>query len=285
MRQTTSQIGALALLPGVLALLVSSPRLQGQPADSKPLVFTGRLEAVQSVDVRPRVSGILTKVNFRGGSDIKTGDVLFEIDAKPYQLALERAEADARLAEARKSLADANFERAKKLGAAISQEELAQLAFRSEEAKALLFNARANVEMARLNLEFTKIRSPIDGRIGQAIVTEGNFVRADEPVLANVVGLDSLRAVFEMDERTFLRLQRLAQAKKAKRQSFVVSVRLADDQEIGRKATVDFVDNRLNPETGTIRVSAVIANPQGTLLPGLFIRIALEGDAGARDGR
>jgi RND family efflux transporter MFP subunit len=280
MQKTTLRICALALLLAILAL-VSPPHLQGQAADSKPLEFVGRLEAIQSVDLRPRVSGTLTKVSFRAGSEIRQGDVLFEIDSKTHQLALERAEAEERLAEARKSLADANFERAKKLGPAISQEELAQLAFRSEEARAMRAVAKANVEVARLNLEFTKIRSPIDGRIGQELVTPGNVVRADETVLANVVSLDSLRAAFEMDERTLLRLQRLAQAKKAKLISFEVSVRSADGQEITRKATVDFVDNRLRPDTATIRVGVAIANPQHVLLPGMFVRIAFLADAGA----
>src|SRR5262249_56495552 len=125
--------------------------------------------------------------------------------------------------------------------------------------------------------------SPIDGRIGQELVTPGNFVRADETMLANIVSLDSLRAVFEMDERTLLRLHRLAQAKKATLNSFSLSVRSADGQDIARKATVDFVDNRVRADTGTIRVSAAIANPQRLLLPGMFVRIAFPADAGAGD--
>src|SRR5262249_15085220 len=261
MRKTTLRIGALALLLAILALQVSPPHLQGQAADSKPLEFVGHLERIQSVDLRSRVSGTLAKVGFRAGSEIRKGDVLFEIDPKTYQLALVSAEAEEKLADARKSLADANFERAKKLGAAVSQEELAQLAFRSLEANALLTSAKAHAAIARLNLEFTKVCSPIDGRIGQELVTPGNFVRADETMLANIVSLDSLRAVFEMDERTLLRLHRLAQAKKATLNSFSLSVRSADGQDIARKATVDFVDNRVRADTGTIRVSAAIANP------------------------
>src|SRR5262245_5592917 len=219
MRKTTLRIGAFALLAATLSL-ASPSRLAGQAADAKPLEFVGRLEPIDSVDVRPRVSGILTKVSFRAGSEVKKGDVLFEIDPKTYQLALMRAEAEEKLADARKSLADANFERGKKLGPAISQEELAQLAFRSEEARAMLVVAKANVEVARLNLEFTKVRSPIDGRIGQELVTVGNFARADETTLAKIVSLDSLRAAFEMDERTLAHLYRLARAKKATLNSF-----------------------------------------------------------------
>src|SRR5262245_31807051 len=126
MRKITFPMGALALL-AALAGLVSSSRLRGQSADSKAVDFGGRLEAIQSVDLRPHVSGILTKVNFRAGSDIRKGDVLFEIDPRTYQAALERAEVETRLAEARKSLADANLERGRKVGVGVSQEELAQL--------------------------------------------------------------------------------------------------------------------------------------------------------------
>jgi RND family efflux transporter MFP subunit len=141
--------------------------------------------------------------------------------------------------------------------------------------------AKINVALARLNFEYTKIRSPIDGLIGEERITPGNLVRADDTSLAEVVDLSLLRAVFEMDERTLLRMHRASEAKKAKLDKLEVTLRLADGQELARKGVVEFVDSRVNPKTGSIRVTATVPNPDRKLLPGMFVRISLRLDFGA----
>lgn len=241
--------------------------------------FAGRLEAIQSVDLRARVGGALIKINFEAGTEVKKGEVLFEIDPQPYQIALERSEAEERLAQARKSFADAALERASKLAGAISQEELAQLALRSTEARETLTVAKADSMMARLNLDYTKVRSPIDGSIGQELVTPGNIVRADETIVAHVASLDPIRAVFAMEERDLLRLVRFMQARKLTHDQLQVSVRVPGSDETAFKGKLTFVDNRIHPETAGVRVSAVIANPQRLLLPGMSAKIMLHMDA------
>jgi len=261
------------------AALVTQPgAARGQGDGAKMEWFNGRLEAREAVDVRPRVNGIVTKVAFRAGQDVKQGELLFEIDAKPYQIALEKAEAEERLADAKKKLVDSQLERLKTLAdkGAVSREEIMQATFRSVEAEALVAVARANLTMARLNLDYTRIRSPIDGRIGQELVTVGNVVRSDDGMLAHIISVDPLRVIFELNERTLLRVQRALKAKKLAQ--IEIAVQLMDDA-VPRKTKVDFVDNRVDTKTGGIRLFATIANPDRTLLPGMFVKVGLPLDS------
>jgi RND family efflux transporter MFP subunit len=242
--------------------------------------FTGRLQAAASVDLRARVSGYLTKVAFKEGSDVKKGDLLFEIDARPYQADVDRADAALNLAEARKKRTDADFARAKALleRQAVSREEFDKIAAERDEAAAALAAAKADREVVRLRLSFTKVTAPIDGRIGRTLVDPGNLVKADDTSLGTIFSMDPIYAYFDLDERTLLRLTRLAREGKFKglREGEVpADMGLADENGFPRRGTVNFVDNRVDPDTGTVRARAVFANRDGALVPGLFARVRL----------
>jgi RND family efflux transporter MFP subunit len=242
--------------------------------------FTGRLQAVATVDLRARVSGYLTKVSFKEGSDVKKGDLLFEIDPRPYQADVDRADAALTLAEARRKRATAEYERARALvdKGAISREELDKIKADVDEATAAMAVAKADREVARLKLSFTKVTAPIDGRIGRTSVDPGNLVKADDTNLGAIVSVDPVYAYFDLDERTLLRLTRLAREGKVKglRDGEVsADMGLADENGFPHRGTVNFVDNRVDPDTGTVRARAVFANRDGALVPGLFARVRL----------
>lgn len=240
------------------------------------LEFSGRLEAVESVDLRPRVAGVLAKVNFQPGQQVKAGDVLFEIDARIYQIVLERTEAELRIAEARLKIDEAQAEILRALGSkgTVSRDEVQKAQLRAVESKDLLAVAKANLMRAQLDMEFTKIRSPIDGTIGMPSITLGNVVRENDTILANISS-QSMRAIFQMDIKTFLSLQQASLAKKTPLNQVAVTVTV-DGREIAANAKVEFFDNRLDPETKTVRVGVRIANPNPMLLPGTPVQITLQ---------
>lgn len=247
--------------------------------------FTGRLEAVQQVDVRPRVSGLVAAVHFREGALVRQGDVLFEIDPRPYQAEADRLRAE--LARARAGLARAASERdrAARLAAenAISQEEHDRRTSSAEEAAAQVAAVQAALRAAELDLEFTQVVAPISGRVGHAVVTAGNLVSSgpgDATLLTTLVSLDPIYASFEIDERSFLAFSGRTSRGPGAPAIDRVRMALAHESEFPRAGRLDFVDNQLDPETGTIRVRAVFPNGDGALTPGLFVRLHVTaGDA------
>lgn len=278
------------LLPVAVALVLSGcgqPAAQEVPPSDAPSVsvatviektimetqeFSGRLEAVDRVEIRPRVSGFIASVNFTPGARVKKGDLLFVIDPRPYEAEASRTEAAMLAARARADLARLEFERAEKLVAdrAISQREAEEKAATMKELQASARAAEAAWEAARLNLGFTRVHAPIDGRVSKAEVTAGNLVDPNV-ILTSVVSNDPIHASFDGDEDTYLRVGALARQGKA----VTVRVGLANEQGFPHEGRLEFVDNRLDPTTGSVRMRAILPNSDGVLAPGLFARVQL----------
>jgi multidrug efflux system membrane fusion protein len=249
-------------------------------------VFNGRVEAAESVNVASRVTGYLTKVAFKDGAEVKKGDLLFEIDPRPYQAQVDQAEAEVRLAEARLNLAQAEFQRGQELikSQAIAQSEFAKFQAAKDEAQAGVEAAKAKLAAERLTLSFCKIVAPIDGRIGRASVTPGNLVKQDETVLTTIVSLNPVCVSFDIDERTWLRLARAAAAGGAKGLSgaaLPVFVQTTDEKGFPHEGTVTFISNEFNPSTGTIAARATLPNLRANdgvqaFVPGMFVRARIQ---------
>ena len=248
--------------------------------------FTGRLAAVDTVAVRPRVSGYIEKVGFKEGAEVRKGDVLFVIDQRPYVAELDRAKAELQRAISRSELAKRERERAEKMIGthAISQEEADERTNAEREAIANVAAAQAAVDTATLNLGYTRVISPISGKVSRAEVTEGNLVTGGQAgaatELTTVVSLDPIRAYFVSDEQVYLKHISLPQSgsqagSKAKR--VPVFLGLANEEGYPHEGYLDFVDNQVDPNTGTITARAVFDNKQRLFTPGLFARIKLEG--------
>jgi RND family efflux transporter MFP subunit len=231
--------------------------------------FTGRLEAVENVDLRPRVGGYVEAVDFVEGAYVQQGDPLFRIDARPFQAEVDRLRAERERAAAQLKLARSYAERAERLFAqnAASKEELEQLAANAAVAEATLASVAASQQAAELNLSFTKVAAPISGRVSRAIVTVGNLV---EPatVLTTLVSTSPVYAYFDIDEQTYLKTA-------SPDGTADVYVGLIDEEGYPHRATLDFVDNRVDGDHGTIRARAVLDNTSGRFTPGLFARIRL----------
>jgi RND family efflux transporter MFP subunit len=241
--------------------------------------FTGRFEAIQHVELRPRVSGYVERVAFVEGSEVRKGDLLFAIDPRPYQATLEHAQAELALARARSELAVSQSARAQRLLAAhaISQEEHDQRVSEVSQATANVAAGQAAVATARLNLEFTRVTSPIDGRVSRAIVTAGNYVTAGDTTLTSVVSLDPIYVSFDGDEQSYLHFQQKAIG--AGHETTWVQVGLDGESGFPHQGRVNFVDNAVDPATGTIHLRALLDNSDRRLVPGLMARIRLPGSA------
>ena len=241
--------------------------------------FSGRLEAVENVDIRARVGGFITSVNFKPGSLVKKGDVLFVIDARPFQAEAARAEAAAGSARARAELAKVELQRAERLLAdkAIAQREFDEKASGLKELDANVRAAQASLEAARLNLAYTRVLSPIDGRVSKAEVTTGNLVDG-AVVLTSVVSNNPIYATFDGDEDTYLRVGRVAQ----KGAAVAVKVGLANEAGFPHLGKLEFVDNQLDAKTGSVRMRATFDNSDNSLVPGLFARVQLSGSESAQ---
>lgn len=246
--------------------------------------FTGRLEAVDVVEVKPRVAGLLQRVAFREGAEVHRGDVLFTIDARPYQAELNRARAELQRVKSRAQLAHSEVGRSRELvdKQAISREEFDVRVNNEREVAAAIAGAEAAVETAALNLEWTEVRAPISGRISKANVTEGNLVQAGAPsatLLTTIVSLDSIYVYFDADERAFLKYGVSAKGdnkQNLRNGKFSVQMALADDNGFAHSGRVDFVDNQLDATTGTIRARAVFSNASRSFAPGMFARVRLQ---------
>src|SRR5690606_17563740 len=213
--------------------------------------FTGRVSAVETVELRPRVSGYVQRVAFEEGQLLRKGDLLFEIDPRPYQAALARAEAELARARSEARLAGAQHERAKALveARAISREEFETRNAASAQGDAAVRAAQAAVAAARLDLQFTRVVSPIDGRAGRAMVTVGNLAQADATVLTTVVSQDPVHVYFEADEQTWLRYSRGSSEDQRVGSDRAVRVGLAGEDGWPHAGTLDFIDNRVDPAT------------------------------------
>jgi multidrug efflux system membrane fusion protein len=236
--------------------------------------FSGRLEAVEHVDIRARVGGFITSVNFKPGSLVKKGDVLFVIDARPFQAEAARAEAAAGSARARAELAKVELARAERLLAdkAIAQREFDEKASGLKELDANVRAAQASLEAARLNLAYTRVLSPIDGRVSKAEVTTGNLVDG-AVILTSVVSNNPIYATFDGDEDTYLRVGRVSQ----KGAPVGVKVGLANEAGFPHQGKLEFIDNQLDAKTGSVRMRATFDNSDNLLVAGLFARVQLSG--------
>ena len=241
--------------------------------------FTGHFEAVNSVEVRPRVGGFVQRVAFTEGATVHQGDVLFVIDQRPYEAEVARAEAVLAQARTRNQLAGMEVERAKKLvnTQAISREELDARTSGQAEGDAAIRAAEAAVKIARLNLEWTVVRAPISGRVGRAEITPGNLVQAGAPsptLLTTIVSLDPIYVYFDTDEQAYLKYM---SAPAASANGRPILIGLANETGFPHEGRLNFVDNRVDGASGTIRARALLSNPNRLFTPGLFARVRLLG--------
>jgi multidrug efflux system membrane fusion protein len=241
--------------------------------------FSGRLEAIEQVQIRPRVAGFITAINFKPGSQVKKGDVLFVIDARPFQAEANRAEAAAGSARAKADLAKLELNRAQSLLAdkAIAQREFDERSSNFKQLDADARAAQAQYEAAKLNVAYTQVTAPISGRVSKAEITLGNLVDASA-VLTSVVSLENIYASFDGDEDTYLRVGAAAH----KGQPATVRIGLANETGFPHEGKLEFVDNQLDPRSGSVRMRARLANDDGALVPGLFARVQLAGSTGAK---
>jgi multidrug efflux system membrane fusion protein len=235
--------------------------------------FPGRIEAVESVEVRARVNGYLQAVRFRPGAQVRKGDLLFVIDPRPFEAELARAEATLANTRAQLELARTELARQEQLLAerATSRREYDDAAARLRQFDAQIRANQASVESARLSLAYTRITAPVDGRVGKAEITVGNLVQGEvpnSPILTTVVSMNPVYAAFEADEASYLRFV-------SSRKNLSVAIGLASEQEFPHRGRIDFVDNRVDPQSGTVRMRALLDNKDGRFTPGLFARVRL----------
>jgi multidrug efflux system membrane fusion protein len=241
--------------------------------------FTGRTEASTRVDLRPRVAGYLNSTRFKEGDLVNKDDVLFEIDPRPYQAQFNQALSQVDLNKATLKLARATLERnqalAKAVQGGVTPQQLDQDQAAVNEAAARLKASEAGAQLCQLNLSFCKVTAPISGRIGLRHVDPGNLVKQDETLLAVLVGQDPMYVYFDMDERTYLRLRQSLRESKVEAGKLPVMIGLSNEEGFPQRGILDATDNRVDPEAGTIRVRAVLANKERLLVPGLFVRVRL----------
>ncbi|MFL6974034.1 MAG: efflux RND transporter periplasmic adaptor subunit [Xanthobacteraceae bacterium] len=243
--------------------------------------FTGRFTAVETVEVRARVSGFIDSIHFKEGQIVKQGDLLFVIDPRPYRIAVEQAKADVDRAKAKLDIAKLDVQRAAPLvrSQAVTEREFDTRRSTERDAAAQVASLEAALKQSELNLEWTEVRAPISGRISDKRVDTGNLI-SGATLLTVVVSIDPIHFVFDGSEADFLHYLRLAAAGTRPSSRDVqnpVSVRLADETEYRHQGRMNFVDNTVNPKTGTIRGRAVFDNKDGLLTPGFFGRLRLFG--------
>jgi RND family efflux transporter MFP subunit len=273
----------------------STPKAPPPPSVivAKPLIkeitewdaYTGRLQAIRSVELRARVSGYLKSVHFKDGQMVKRGDLLFVIDPRPYQAILDEASAQVTRARVRLNLAESNLARAQNLyeQRAISEEELDQRSRGKEGAIAALQAAQASVRSAKLNLSFTRVRAPVSGRVGRELITRGNLISggsAGGTLLTTIVSLDPIYLYFTADEQAllhYIRLARAGQRESSRTAPNPVLMQLADEKGYPHRGHMNFVDNQVDESTGTIQGRAIFQNPGFLFTPGMFAQILLKG--------
>jgi multidrug efflux system membrane fusion protein len=251
---------------------------------------TGRLEAVNTVAVRPRVSGYVSSVRFAEGALVRRGDALLDIDPRPFQAEVDRLRAELTRARATVHRATSEMERAGRLASenAMSHEEQERRASFAEESAAQVASVEAALRAAELNLEFTKVTAPIDGRVGRAIVTPGNLVSSgpgEATLLTTVVSVDPIYATFDADEQTYQQYAagaRRSSGRGTGKAPLPIALALASDRDFDLHGHLNFLDNQIDPATGTIRARAIFRNPDGRLTPGQFARLRLPRSGGER---
>ncbi len=251
--------------------------------------FPGWLQAIDMVEVRARVTGYLESVHFKDGADVKKGDLLFVIDPRPYQAEMDRAQANLLQAETRLELASNDLVRAERLlkSKAISEEEADSRSKAKREAEAAIQSASASMEMARLNMDYTHITSPIDGHVGRKLISEGNLVNGNQgqsTLLTTIVSLDPIYCYFEPDERSILKYQQLARERngdKTARVNLACELALANETGFPHAGVLDFMNNQVDTKTGTMLIRGVFPNPGPAhlLQPGFFARVRVPGSA------
>jgi RND family efflux transporter MFP subunit len=299
------QVAVRACALTVLAVLFAACDTKPTPAAPGPEVtvarvierevrdwdeFTGRFQAPQVVEIRPRVSGYIDKVEFAEGKLVHAGDVLFRIDPRPYKAELDRAQADLARYRTAQELATIELERVQKLKetGAVSREEVDERISGLHQAIANSASAKAAVDIAALNVDFSRVTSPINGRVSRAEITRGNLIVGGPnggTLLTTVVSLDPIYVYFEGDEAAYLRYSQMARegARKSSREvNNPVQVGLSSEDGWPHAGYVDFVDNQLNSQTGTLRARAVLDNKDGVFTPGLFARVRLLGSGDYR---
>ena len=245
--------------------------------------FSGRFEAVQRVELRPRVSGYVDQVNFKEGSDVKLGDLLFTLDKRPFEIAVEAAKAEVARAHAQVEFAKADLARAAPLveSKALSEQVYEQRKSTLGVAQAQVMAAAAQLKAAELNLEWAEVRAPISGRISDKKIDVGNLViggQVNATLMATIVSLDPIHFVFDASEADYLKYQRLSNAGKrtsSRTAANPVRIKLADEDDWSHEGTMDFVDNAFNQHSGTMRGRAILSNKDGLFSPGIFARMAL----------
>jgi RND family efflux transporter MFP subunit len=243
--------------------------------------FTGRTVATRYIEIRARVTGYLEKINFKAqeGRDVEKGAVLFEIDPRPYESEMARARANLLQAESHLKRLELDYKRIARLveSNTVTREQFDLVSGERNEGLAEVEIAKANLQAAQLNLTFTKVLSPISGRVSRTQIDVGNVVKADDTVLTTVVAIDPIYVYFEIDERTLLRIRRYAQEARDSQGSDEVPVAmgLSDEEGFPHEGTINFLDNRLDPTTGTLQVRGVFKNPDRVLSPGMFVRVRL----------
>lgn len=287
-----ARLSAIALMAMLLAGCDNSvaqnaapppPAVSAAEVVIKPIsqwdAFNGRIEAVQSVQLRPRVSGYIDKVNYTEGDEVKKGQVLFTIDDRTYRAAREQAQAELVRARNQAALARSESSRTEKLigSQAISTEVWEQRRSSAAQAQSNVLAAQAQFDIAQLNLDFTRVIAPIDGRASRAMITAGNLVTTGDSasVLTTLVSLDKVYVYFDVDEATFLRYQ----SDGRRTAKLPVKVGLVGENGYPHQGVVDFTDNQLNAGTGTIRMRALLENAERRFTPGLFARVQMPGSA------
>jgi RND family efflux transporter MFP subunit len=240
--------------------------------------FTGRTAAINLVTVTPRVSGYIVDIPFKEGEIVHKGELLFQIDPRPYQDAYDQAVGQLKQAQANRQLQDATFERQQRLRdtGVIAKEDYDTALSNKNQGSAQVVSAQANVNAAQLNLEFTHVTSPIDGRASRQLVNIGNLVQADSTQLTTVVSIDPIYAYFSMDELTALQYQRLVldgKISKSPGGTVAVYLQLQDESGFPHAGTIDFSDNAFDSSTGTLLIRGSFPAGDGSLIPGAFVRV------------
>ena len=261
--------------PGIPKVMVTKPQLTTVTNWDE---YPGHLEAVETVEIRPRVSGYLESIHFKDGAIVNAGDLLFVIDPKPYQAELYRAQADRRTSETRLALAQNDLKRAETLrgSRAISDEEFDSRSKAVQQAESALAGARASETMAQINLGYTHIKAPISGRIGRRAITPGNLVQLQgnsgaATILATIVSQNPIYCYFDANESSFLAYRKNGEAGGSN--AIPCQLVLGGDKTCTANGVVDFFDNQVEPHSGTIKMRAVFPNDDTALVPGLFANV------------
>jgi RND family efflux transporter MFP subunit len=247
--------------------------------------YPGHLDAVEMVEIRPRVAGYIDSIHFQEGTEVKAGDLLFVIDPRPYQADLDHAQAQRQQAETHLELTRNDLKRAESMRGtkAISEEEYDTRSNAVREAEAALVAARANEATARINLDYTQIKAPISGKIGRRLVTAGNFVQlqgngGSATVLATIVSVNPIYCYFDVEESAFLKYRSSAKVAETISGGLVCELALVNEEGFAHRGRLDFFDNQVNPQSGTIRLRAVFENGDRALVPGMFANLRVLAD-------